>query len=357
MRNPVTNGRDNMRREPSISRHCHMDLSSAGILKRKPMTHGASRMSHYSSFHEAETDSGSVLTASSPTPRSKLYSVPGLGRLLRQRDAITAERDALFVDREMLNAARNSEVNDLTNEKVVLLAKLAAIEETAHQLLVLRNEPRAYLADRFLRGTGIEIGALHRPLALSSECTVRYVDRKPTDDLHAEYPEWERKDLSRVDIVDNGETLATIENESIDFLIANHFLEHCEDPIRTLRGHLARLRTGGHLFYAVPDKRHTFDRTRSTTTVEHLVEDHIDGGLANRFDHFKEYAEHVQLAPDPQQHALKLIADDYSIHFHVWTSEVFLELLLYVKRTYEPSLEVVALQQFEDEFVVVIKKH
>jgi SAM-dependent methyltransferase len=282
--------------------------------------------------------------------------IPLLGSVLRQRDALTLDREALLLDRAELNRVRDSEVGDLLGEKEVLLAKLAALETTAHRLLVLRNEPRAYLASRFLTGDGIEIGALHRPVPLPEGCSVRYVDRKSADDLHGEYPEWERKDIGRTDIIDGGELLATIADESVDFIVANHFLEHCEDPIGTLLVHLQRLRPGGHLFYAVPDKRHSFDCNRAVTPVAHLIEDHLDGGAGSRESHFVEYADLVQKSPTPQVHAQELIRTDYSIHFHVWTSTEFLQLLLHVQAAHEPRLEVVALQTFADEFVVVVRK-
>ena len=99
---------------------------------------------------------------------------------------------------------------------------------------------RRQLARRFLRGDGLEIGALNLPLWMPRGARVRYVDRKPLEGLRAEYPEWAAWDIVAPDVVADGETLAGIPDASADFVVANHFLEHTEDPIGTLEAPPAR---------------------------------------------------------------------------------------------------------------------
>jgi predicted SAM-dependent methyltransferase len=48
------------------------------------------------------------------------------------------------------------------------------------------------------------------------------------------YPELKSRKFIEPDIIDDGEKLSRIEDASQDFIIANHFLEHCEDPIGTV---------------------------------------------------------------------------------------------------------------------------
>src|SRR5438874_668148 len=48
---------------------------------------------------------------------------------------------------------------------------------------------RAYVAAYVLQGSGIEIGALHRPLRVPDTVQVQYVDRYSADDLRQPYPE------------------------------------------------------------------------------------------------------------------------------------------------------------------------
>ena len=73
-------------------------------------------------------------------------------------------------------------------------------------------------------------------------------------------------------MIDDGETLATVPDSPRDFVIANHFIEHTEDPIAHAAATTLRvLRPGGVLYMAVPDKRFTFDVDRPVTPLEHLV--------------------------------------------------------------------------------------
>ena len=90
-------------------------------------------------------------------------------------------------------------------------------------------------------------------------------------------------------MIDDGERLETFAEESVDFIVANHFMEHTQDPIRTIETHLSKLRPGGILFYAVPDKRYTFDFRRPRTTLEHLIADYERGPEASRWEHFLEW--------------------------------------------------------------------
>ena len=125
---------------------------------------------------------------------------------------------------------------------------------------------RCFLANRYLEGRGLEIGALHHPLPVPRSVQVRYVDRLSVADLRSHYPELASLPLVPLDLIDDGETLTMVPDGSQDFVIANHFLEHCEDPIKTLGTFFRVLRPGGILYLAVPEKHHTFDRDRPVTT-------------------------------------------------------------------------------------------
>lgn len=128
---------------------------------------------------------------------------------------------------------------------------------------------RYALAKAFIQGSGVEIGALHQPLPLHSGARVRYVDRMDVAGLRAQYPELHGYKLVPVEIVDDGEKLNTLKNESQDFIIANHFLEHTQNPLGTIERFMQVLKPGGCLYMAVPDKRWTFDVDRPVTPLDH----------------------------------------------------------------------------------------
>jgi len=83
---------------------------------------------------------------------------------------------------------------------------------------------REVIAKTYIRGDGIEIGALHYPTKVSRRARVRYVDRMSVPDLRKHYPELNLLKLVHVDIVDDGERLETIGDLTQDFVIANHLL-------------------------------------------------------------------------------------------------------------------------------------
>ena len=224
------------------------------------------------------------------------------------------------------------------------------------------RDTRHDLAAELLRGRGIEIGALNLPVALPPGVSVRYVDRMTVAELRAQYPQLDGHDLAPVDVVDDGEVLSTIERESADFIVANHFLEHCEDPIGTIETHLGKLGPGGVLFYAVPDKRYTFDFRRPRTPLSHLIADHEDGGQGSRCAHYLEWARLVYAEddgpPDEQTaraRAAELDAAGFSIHFHVWTQADLLELVLHCHEELG-SFEIEAVRRKDLENIVVLRK-
>ena len=71
-----------------------------------------------------------------------------------------------------------------------------------------------------------------------------------------------------------GEKLDGLPDESCDFVIANHMLEHTRNPIGdNNRKDVRVLRPNGILYLALPDKRFTFDAGRAVTSYEHLKRD------------------------------------------------------------------------------------
>lgn len=225
---------------------------------------------------------------------------------------------------------------------------------------------RREFAHRYISGSGLEIGALNRPLDVPDDARVSQVDRMSVADLRRHYPEMEQLDLPEVDIVDDGETLATVADGSQDFIIANHFLEHTGDPIGTIGNHLSKLKPGGVLFYAVPDKRYSFDFRRPITPLEHMVRDHEEGPQGSRAQHYEEWARYVAVTDEEraadgfeelvQQRARELDAADYSIHTHTWDQASFLALILLCRERLDAGLEIEAAAQHGLELVVVLRK-
>ncbi len=226
---------------------------------------------------------------------------------------------------------------------------------------MFENRPR--LA-RWLSGHGIEIGALHQPLELPPSVQVTYVDHLPVERLREHYPELGELDLVPVDVIGTAEDLSAFGDGSLDFVIANHLLEHLEYPIKALLEFQRVLRPGGVLYLALPDKRLTFDKRRELTTVEHLIEEEREGKAEeNRRAHYVDWVRNVG-DHDPgaaaEAEADALMAIPYSIHFHVWRPDTFLDFLSAVRRDFGVVLEPIqfaAAEQPDDfEFIVLLAK-
>lgn len=238
--------------------------------------------------------------------------------------------------------------------------------------------PVAYKADKrarmvsWLSGSGIEIGALHNPLSLPAGAEVRYVDRLREDELRRHYPELAHLDLAPVSVTGDAQDLSALEADSVDFVVANHLLEHLEDPLRGLCEMHRVLRFGGILYVALPDPRATFDRDRPLTSVEHLLTEFRRGASINRRAHYEEWVDLVEPVLGDWDHLLTgsnmdregqirmLTEMSYSIHFHVWRPETFLEFLGAAKRECELDYELLAFEpcwgEGDDEFILVLLK-
>lgn len=222
---------------------------------------------------------------------------------------------------------------------------------------VLRED----LARRYLRGDGLEIGALSWPLRVPKGARVRYVDHEPREELVRLYgaglpAQGGHPDaIPHTDIVDDGATLATVADASTDFVIANHVLEHMEDPVACLQNLLRVLRPDGILFLALPDARFSFDKPRERTTVEHVLRDHREGPEVSREHHYLEWARDIEGQPT-QEHIderMKIFADeDRRNHFHNWELDGFLDLVLALDLP--ATIELAQVNQAE--FVVILRK-
>jgi predicted SAM-dependent methyltransferase len=230
----------------------------------------------------------------------------------------------------------------------------------------MSSEKRSHLAG-WLSGQGIELGALHQPLAVPAGARVEYVDRLSVADLRQQYPELASLDLVPVSHIGSAEDLAEIADRSMDFVIACHVLEHLEDPTRALREIHRVLHDGGIFFCALPEPRVTFDRERELTTVDHLIRDH-PAGQTSRQDHFVDWVENVERhqpwweteRPDPHERVQFLLDMDYSIHFHVWRLDTFLDYLAAVRREAGIVFEMLDFAGcqpgVDDEFIFILRK-
>ncbi len=219
-------------------------------------------------------------------------------------------------------------------------------------------------AARWLDGGGIEIGALHNPLLVPKRATVRYVDWLPLDTLRQHYPELAEEPLVPVDVLAQAEDLSPIDDHTQDFVVANHLLEHLENPIRALQEMGRVLRPGGILYVALPDPRVTWDRNRELTPVEHVLSEYANGTEATRQSHYADYVAHaepLQGLPDGtmtgRERIQELMSRRYSIHFHVWDPAAFFAVVAAARAVAAVELELLEFSACrpgeDDEYIII----
>lgn len=219
-----------------------------------------------------------------------------------------------------------------------------------------RKTVREDIALWFLRGDGIEIGALDFPLRLPRKAEVRYVDYLDETVLRETHHRTLQagRPLIAPDVVDDGSRLSTFADSSLDFVVANHMLEHVEDPIAALEHQLRVLRPDGVLYLTLPDARSSFDSPRPRTTTEHLLRDHRYGPAVSRREHYEECARFIEGHSGEAlvRRVDEMEAESLRPHFHVWEPRTFVGFLSVLDLPF--SLEL--LRASIGEFIVILRK-
>ena len=135
--------------------------------------------------------------------------------------------------------------------------------------------------------TGIEIGALDRPLVHPGDGPVLYVDHADTPTLRQKYagdPGVNMDTLVEVDAIWGANTLrealqARAANPDtpvlVDYVIASHVVEHVPDLVGWLDEIHEVLKPNGELRLAVPDRRFTFDCLREDSRLSDVMTAHL----------------------------------------------------------------------------------
>lgn len=143
---------------------------------------------------------------------------------------------------------------------------------------------------------GVEIGgAAHNDFKVDVVNVDRYAE------MDTVYKEAERELWGRarpVDIIARGHELP-LDDDSYDFVLASHVIEHIPDPIAALKEWARVARR--YIVLVVPHRDRTFDRDRDLTPLSELIERHESG-----------------------------FTSDEDRHWSVWTCETFLELCEHV---------------------------
>lgn len=240
---------------------------------------------------------------------------------------------------------------------------------------------RRTISHAYLQGIGLEIGAFASPLPVADGVVVRYFDKYKIEemDLTHKICGLSLKDFGvdiasivQPDIVGDGECLQQVGDFSQDFVIANHVLEHFEDPIKGFKNIMRVLKHGGIAYISLPEMRHSFDKVRQPTPFAHLVRDYEEGPQWSRKPAYAEFAKifaahgmdkglfprrsGAALAQFESEAAAELDQADFSIHFHAWTMDGMQEMFLKIKQQFGLSFETKLMVKNNEEVIFVFQK-
>ncbi len=119
------------------------------------------------------------------------------------------------------------------------------------------------------------------------------------------------------------------EDESYDFILASHVLEHLANPLKALTHWKRVVKRGGAILLVVPHKSRTFDVRRPFTTFEHLAEDYRNDTPETDMTHVEEVLEMHEWRRDAgcldAEHFRARCLDNAAnrcIHHHVYSPEL-----------------------------------
>ena len=165
-----------------------------------------------------------------------------------------------------------------------------------------------------LQGNGLEIGGVVN--GISENVKITKVDISANSD---------HKDFVQKDATD----LSSFSDDSFDFIINSHILEHLANPMKALMEWKRIVKKGGFIFFVVPNMEFTNDSHRSLTTMEHLVKDYENNTSLHDTTHMREVFSNSK-NPWYCMERFQPLQSPY-LHQHTWNMKSLLELLGYLK--------------------------
>lgn len=237
------------------------------------------------------------------------------------------------------------------------VARAAADLQKFHRRQPIEVDKARMIATRlamssWLKGTGIEVGAGNRPFHVRDDLKVIYGDIRDDAALSSYFGN-AMPILGGRNVID-AQTFEGVPDESVDFVISAHVIEHLFDPIRSIEQAMRVIRKDGIYLVTVPDKRFMFDHRRPVTVLDHLLRDYEDGGESTRlYAYFEEahftFNHPIELAWQMAEHNMQHGLD---IHVHCWTHETFVEMLKQCETMFPLRLEAGILSNNENIFAL-----
>lgn len=178
----------------------------------------------------------------------------------------------------------------------------------------------------FTTGDGVEIGPGRNPHVKSSAATrVRYLENVSQEEWLARYhlePSPASDAIWEHYLVGDAQTLAGIDEGTLDFIYSSHVFEHLMNPLGVLANWSARLKPGGSVLAVVPDSRYCFDLRQEPSTLAEMERERIEEQWTPPRAKYEKWCAGTMIGQQPESY----IQRNYPIHLHYYTPDIFAQL-------------------------------
>lgn len=149
-----------------------------------------------------------------------------------------------------------------------------------------------------------------------------------------------------------------IANETYDFLLSSHNLEHISNPVKALKEWIRVVKPAGSIIVMVPYYLRTFDHRRRPTPLAHMLEDYALDRGEDDLTHLREILDLHDLSRDPgagsrerfHERSLRNF-ENRCLHHHVFDQRNSKELLQSV------GLSVEIIELAKPFHIVILARH
>jgi SAM-dependent methyltransferase len=197
---------------------------------------------------------------------------------------------------------------------------------------------------QYCHGRGIEIGPGDNP----------YCDHQNTIFV-------DKFQNGNIDVVSEADNLP-FEDDSFDYLLSSHCLEHLPDTLKALHEWKRVVKKDGTIFLILPHCERTFDKGREKTTLKHHIDNYKNRTGYDDRTHWNEFLmysipqyPHKWIGEAPKTEDgipdFRWIVKKGHLHYHVWTLTEMVEILEYLNLGILFSIDEVP--ERKDSFLVV----
>lgn len=184
-----------------------------------------------------------------------------------------------------------------------------------------RHSDFGKMAYQLCRGKGLEIGALHKPFDLDA-CVI-YADHLSTSKLREAYKGDSRADsIQQIQVICSDSRYDFFDDNALDFVISSHVLEHTPNPGVALEEWNRIIRPGGIIYFVIPDKRLTHDKSRGLTDVSDLLQKYRERVTTSSYEEYYDALVNAEGGENTSVERVKKAFEvQESIHVHTFTAD------------------------------------